>query len=135
MDAMVKVLEELGVDLKAKEHTGYTFKAAGFMDLHVDVWQEGERHMVAISHNGIQNGDSMADPDILCEVQEGLSPKYKLEKKLIPVHYQNDYLGIFQRARIYQGKKVLVSQKLTKSIKSFLNTWAKNIKSQGFKAG
>ena len=149
--AMVKVLEGLGVDLTAKEHTAYKFKAAGFMDLNIDVWQEGGRQMVAISHYGEQNGDAMADPDVLCEVKPTIQYKDssiehkdgckiinqdRIEgKRLIPVHFQNDYMGVFQQARIYKENGcVLHSPSLTKSINSFLVSWAKNIKAQKYKA-
>lgn len=138
MQAMVKVLQELGVNLSGiGEHKAYKFKANGFMDFNAETWKEGERKFIALSHYGIQNGDSMADPDVLCEVRENnfvLESESEPEKKLIPVHFQNDYVGIFQQARIYEGNKVLVSPSLTKSINSFLSQWAKNIKAQGFKA-
>jgi len=137
MQAMVKVLTELGVDFDAEGHKAYKFKAEGFMPLSVETWQEDNRRMISITHYGEQNGDLMADPDVLCEYYRLNYTRQGEEKptvELIPVHFQNDYLGVFQRARIYQENgAVLVNRKLVKELKGFLSQWAKNIKAQGFK--
>ena len=134
MEAMIKVLSDLGVDLQAKEHTGYKFKAGSMMDLNVDVWQAGKRQFIAISHYGEQNGDAMADPDIECEISEKLNLRTgQIEKTLYPVHYQNDYLGIFQKIREYNGAQIKYSPSRTKDVRVFLTQWAKNIKAQGYK--
>jgi hypothetical protein len=53
----LKILDENG-----KMQAEYMkFKSEGLMDLNVD---NLTNDMIALAHNGIQNGDVMADPDV-----------------------------------------------------------------------
>jgi uncharacterized protein YqiB (DUF1249 family) len=70
------------------------FKSPGLMDLNVDKLTE---NTIALAHNGIQNGDAMADPDV--EVR--IYPDLKAAEALT---FQNDYLGIFQEVYPEPGK-------------------------------
>ena len=136
---MATTLRQLGVSFEIPdEHnsqvltTGETY----MMDVHVEQWTEkdsrGARHMVAISSYGQQNGDAMADPDILCEVI--IDGDWKTGTiYLRPYHYQNDYLGIFQEFWVFKDDKVLVNAKGITSLCSFLNDWAYSIKASGYK--
>ncbi len=145
MSRMVKLLQKLGVDLFPEAYKAYKFTAGesgALMPLNVDVWNEGGRHMVALSHYGEQNGDAMADPDILAEAIE--TQKFKAQKtgelllvkeiELIPIHYQNDYVGIFQQARFEDNGRLMVSPSLTKSIRAFLESWAGELAAHEYKA-
>lgn len=133
MNAIVQTLERLGVDIEPKEHKAYKFKSDGWMDLIIETWQiDGITHVV-MAHYGQQNGDAMADPDIEFRLIPGINMRtYKPELKVHPIHYQNDYVGIYQEATIFEGNKILISKTLHKSINSFLVIWCKNIRAQGF---
>ena len=61
--------------------------------------------IVSLAHYGFLNGDSMADPEVRFRIASDI---------IIPLSYQNDYLGVFKRN---------VSL-------SFCNTWLTNIKEQ-----
>jgi hypothetical protein len=119
---MIKVLKRLGVGFDSpKGHRHYRFENETYMPLVVEQWMEGGRFMMSVSHYSYQRGDSMADPDILYQVAGDV---------LHPVHYQNDYLGMFQVARTYRGRDVIVDHGLTKGISDFTRTWARNIQEQ-----
>lgn len=90
------------------------FKSPGLMDLNVDrLWNDH----IAIAHNGIQNGDVMADPDM--EIQ--IYPKQKMAEAL---SYQNDYLGRY--VKIYPEPGMYIPQ-LKKDLNRFLNDWLKRM--------
>jgi hypothetical protein len=89
------------------------FKSDGLMDFNVD---NLTNDMIALAHNGIQNGDVMADPDIQVQIY----PKTKSAEALT---FQNDYLGIYQQ--VYEDGKY--SPKLKKDLNEFLNDWLKTI--------
>lgn len=101
-------------------------KAAGYMDLSIDNLRGGK---IAMAHNYIQNGDVMADPDMMLEVDTE-------EKTIVPLTFQNDGLGLFQE--VYdidgQGNKTGVRVKLKRDLEHFLIQWIKNLKMQGHKA-
>jgi len=129
-------LEGLGVDFNAQENKAYKFFAGGaFMPLCVETWRENGTLVCSVAHYYEQNGDAMADPDVCFEVYERNycdAGKEKPNKYVVPLYYQQDGLGVFQRARYKEGEKTFYSSVLTRSIKSFLSTWAKNIKVQGY---
>ena len=64
------------------------FVSEGLMDLNVDNLLND---MIALAHNGIQNGDVMADPDVHVQI-------YPETKSAEALTFQNDYLGLYQRA-------------------------------------
>ena len=90
------------------------FEASGFMPLHVD-WIDDDK--ISIAHNGIQNGDVMADPDMIVRIV----PEMKMAEALT---FQNDYLGIFQEVYPEPGK---FYPKLKTELNSFLNSWLKRV--------
>jgi uncharacterized protein YqiB (DUF1249 family) len=90
------------------------FQSPGLMDLNVDKLTEDT---IALAHNGIQNGDVMADPDV--EVR--INRPGKMAEALT---FQNDYLGIFQQVYPEPGKYY---PKLKKELNEFLNDWLKNM--------
>jgi uncharacterized protein YqiB (DUF1249 family) len=89
------------------------FKSSGLMDFNVD---NLTNNIMALAHNGIQNGDVMADPDI----QVHIYPKTKTAEALT---FQNDYLGIYQE--VYDEGKC--NESLKKDLNEFLNDWLKTI--------
>lgn len=97
------------------------FESSGMMDLHVDRLTSDT---IAIAHNGKQNGDVMADPDMEIRIY----PETKMAEALT---FRNDYIGINQVVYPEPGK---FYPKLKKELNSFLNKWLKNmIEVQGYK--
>ena len=74
------------------------FKSPGLMDLNVDKLTDDT---IALAHNGKQNGDVMADPDV--EVR--INRPGKMAEALT---FQNDYLGIFQE--VYPGAREVLPE-------------------------
>ena len=94
-----------------------------FMPVSVDyVWKNKHGKVYAVSHYYTQNGDKMADPDMTFLVQEG---------NVFPMTYQQDGLGIYQRAIIADDEETLhFNPRLQRELVSFANTWMRNIKYQ-----
>jgi uncharacterized protein YqiB (DUF1249 family) len=90
------------------------FVSSGLMPLNVDKLTS---ETIALAHNGKQNGDVMADPDM--EVR--INPEMKMSEALI---FRNDYLGIFQE--LYPEPKKY-NPKLKKELNDFLNKWLKSM--------
>jgi len=102
-------------------------KAEGVMDLNIDVitWKEDDQKKtfrIAMAHNFIQNGDVMADPDMEIRI-------HREQKTAEVLTYQMDSLGIYQE--VYPGAGT-INIALKKNLNSFLLTWLRNIKKQGF---
>ena len=99
-------------------------QVGGFMDLNLDVLDKNDNQMIiALSHNYIQNGDVMADPDMQIRV-------YLIEgwEKAEALTYQQDNLGIYQEVYPRPG---MVNPRAKKELNSFLRQWLINIKNQG----
>ncbi|MPM93535.1 hypothetical protein SDC9_140674 [bioreactor metagenome] len=104
------ILDETGV-----MKTEYMrFQSPGLMDLHVDRLTE---NTISLAHNGKQNGDVMADPDM----QIWLHTEHKDAEAL---SYQNDYMGVYQEVYSSSGN---FNPKLKKDLNEFLNDWLHNI--------
>lgn len=104
------ILDETGV-MKASY---MRFQSPGLMDLHVD---RLTGNTISLAHNGLQNGDVMADPDM----QVWIHPDHREAEALT---FQNDYLGIYQEVYPEPGK---FNPKLKKDLNEFLADWLKNI--------
>ena len=90
------------------------FKSGGLMDLNVDNLLSNK---IALAHNGIQNGDVMADPDVEVQI---FPEKHEAEA----LTFQNDYMGIYQVVYPEKGK---CNTKLKKDLNIFLDDWLSNI--------
>jgi uncharacterized protein YqiB (DUF1249 family) len=90
------------------------FVSPGLMDLNVD---RLTNKTIALAHNGKQNGDVMADPDMEILIY----PKTKMAEALT---FRNDYLGIYQEVYPEPGKYY---PKLKKELNAFLSDWLKNM--------
>jgi len=86
---------------------------------------------VALSHYGEQNGDLMADPDMVFWI----SP----DGQIIPCSLQNDYAGIYHSAVNFRDScpgdngysfPATFSSRMQADLASFANTWLRNIKQQ-----
>jgi uncharacterized protein YqiB (DUF1249 family) len=90
------------------------FTSPGLMDLSVDRLIE---NTIALAHNGIQNGDVMADSGVVVRIY----PETKIAEDLT---FQNDYLGIYQEVYSEPGKYY---PKLKEELNEFLNEWLQNM--------
>lgn len=111
----IGILDENGI-MQAEY---YKFKCEGLMDLSVDNLLYDK---IALAHNGLQNGDLMADPDV--EVQ-----LYPEKQEAEALTFQNSYLGIYQE--VYDGDKC--NMKLKKDLNIFLDDWLSNIINSEYK--
>ena len=94
------------------------YKNQGFMDLTIDILSKtDDKTMIAMAHYAYQNGDAMADPDMEIILDHET-------QTTIPVHYQNDFVGVYERSETDK-------QKLESN--SFLSTWLDNIIKQCYK--
>ena len=104
-------LKSVGIDIFLQGHNSYKLASTGFMDLTVEIWQEGKNTVVSMCHYGEQNGDLMKDPDVL----------FKVEQEIITYReMQNDYVAMYSEDHA--------------EIKDFVeNTWVSNLMMQGHK--
>lgn len=122
---LIKIIPDL---LQKEPGWACRMKAEGFMDLHVDFLKvepqgDGKKIVISLAHRYLQNGDSMADPDMEIAVY----PNAGMAEALT---YQQDGLGIYQVVYPEPGK---FYPKRKKELNSFLETWLRNIVSQGHK--
>ncbi|MCC4767321.1 DUF1249 domain-containing protein [Methanosarcina sp. DH1] len=109
-------LQQMGIiDESGKTQADYMkFVSSGLMSLNVD---KLTYDTIALAHNGKQNGDVMADPDM--EVR--IYPDLKMAEALT---FRNDYMGIYQEVYPETGKYY---PKLKKELNEFLNNWLKTM--------
>ncbi len=115
-------LQEMGIlDETGRMNEEYKkFESVGMMALHVDRLTSD---VISIAHNGKQNGDVMADPDMEIRIY----PKTKMAEALT---FRNDYMRINQEVYPEPG---MYYPKLKKELNAFLNNWLKNmIEVQGY---
>jgi hypothetical protein len=78
----------------------------------------------SVTHYYEQEGDLMSDPDMTF---------LKVNDRYIPMTFQQDNLGKFDRAVWFEGEQgevVKFHPKMQKDITAFANLWMKNIKEQ-----
>lgn len=109
-------LQQMGIiNENGEMQTDYMkFVSPGLMDLNVD---KLTADTIALAHNGKQNGDVMADPDVEVKIY----PEMKMAETLT---FRNDYLGIYQEVYPEPGKYY---PKLKKELNTFLNDWLRNM--------
>ena len=114
-------LQEMGIlDETGKMQKEYMkFESGGLMALHVDRLMD---NTISIAHNGKQNGDVMADPDMEIRIN-------RPGKMAEAMTFQNDYLGIFQEVYPEPGT---YRPKLKTDLNRFLNDWLKNMIEQEY---
>ena len=95
-----------------------------WMALSIEVIGE---HLVSVAHYGEQNGDAMADPEMIYWTASA-------DGSWIPVSYRNDYVGAYRIATIIENGEITAFYPPEQADQaSFSNTWARNIREQGFK--
>lgn len=116
------------VDTAQKNGGAVRFKASGFMDLTVENLYTNDHYgnpIYSITHYGKQNGDAMRDPDMTFSVN-------RESETIIPLTFQNDYMGIYQEIIQERHGKLMYCVSLLKELDDFMWMWLKNIKDQGF---
>lgn len=134
-----KVLPELE---QIQPETHWRLTAPGYMDLVVECNQapiEAEHAktiVLSLSHYGEQNGDLMADPDMVLHVVMPTSAPAGCTTRppfLIPISWQNDYVGRYSLAFPEYPEMTMVRPNMLKDLTKFLNQWLKNLVEQGHK--
>jgi len=104
---------------REKEHIRY-HAGPSFMPLSIE-WIG--KNMIAMSHYYMQNGDSMADPDMEFEIDH--------EKQTLNARtFQNDGFGKYECVIQEDGS---VNEELERELNSFAKMWLSNIKAQGYR--
>ena len=119
---MFAFLQKQGVDFTATEHLAYVLKSEGWMPLTVETWMESGFLNVSVCHYGEQNGDLMADPEMVFLLAYGQE---------VPVYFKNDYVGTEQVFSKVEDGKLFLKKRGVADLKSFSKTWASNLKAQG----
>jgi hypothetical protein len=103
---------------------------SGLMRLCVEHVGMGPRGMplVSVAHYFEQNGDLMADPDLVFEV----NPDSWKSGEWGPVSFTQNSTGTYHEAVVIQNGKVMIAPRLVASLKSFARTWDRNLKAQGY---
>jgi hypothetical protein len=110
---------------------------SGLMRLCVEHVGMGPRGMplVSVAHYFEQNGDLMADPDVVFEVNpDEDGPLSWKTGEWGPVSFTQHSTGTYQEAVVIQHCKVMIAPRLVASLKSFARTWDRNLRAQGFVA-
>jgi hypothetical protein len=109
--------------------------SSGLMRLCIEYVGTGPRGMplVSVAHYFEQNGDLMADPDLVFEVNPAKDgPLSWKTGEWGPVSFTQHSTGTYQEAVVIQDGKVMVAPKLIASLKSFARMWDRNVQAQGY---
>lgn len=111
-----------GLDLTAEE-THLSLDNPPYMRLVIE--KNGSR-FVSVAHYYEQNGDLVADPDMSFWIGS--------DGGWYPVDITHGALGLYQRVMEFnaEGTPYRLNQKGQRDLRSFANTWARNIRDQGF---
>jgi hypothetical protein len=110
---------------------------SGLMRLCIEHVGTGPRGMplVSVAHYFEQEGDLMADSDLVFEVNpDEESPLSWKAGEWGPVSFTQHSTGTYQEVVVVQDGKVIVAPKLIASLKSFARMWDRNIQAQGYVA-
>ncbi len=100
-------------------------KSGAFMDLNLDELEKEQdgNYTIAMAHNFEQNGDIMADPDMMIRV-------IPVMQSIEALSYQLDSMGIYQ---VVYPKPNMVNPKAKKELNAYLEKWLINLIEKGFK--
>jgi hypothetical protein len=138
MKNVALIIEKLGgLDVLILKPIRIEPPSPGFMRLCIEYVGTGPRGMplVSVAHYYEQNGDLMADPDLVFEVNPAEDgPLSWKTGEWGPVSFTQHSTGTYQEAVVVHDGKVMVAPKLIASLKSFARMWDRNIKAQGYVA-
>lgn len=117
-----RLLDRSGLTVDTKRDF-IRMKAPGYMDLCIDRLMKTSDGNIrfSLAHNGRQNGDLMADPDMEVIWVPGPIPALQAQT------FQNDFAGVYQNIEHPRVNR----EHLARSLNSFLNLWLRNLLEQG----
>jgi hypothetical protein len=110
---------------------------SGLMRLCIEHVGTGPRGMplISVAHYCEQEGDLMADPDLVFEVNpDEDGPLSWKAGEWGPVSFTQHSTGTYQEAVLIQEGKVMVAPRLITSLRSSARMWDRNIGAQGYVA-
>jgi hypothetical protein len=121
----VKEIIDLYGGMETLQRLAIWVEVDGFMPLSIEYSGVGLRggSLISIAHYYQQNGDMMADPDLVVEI---------IGDEWHPVAYQQDNIGLYEEAVYQEGEKVLLRPQLIEDLQSFMALWNSNLRQQGF---
>jgi hypothetical protein len=124
MKTIAKIIELHGGLESLKDHH-IVIENAPYMRLVIQRIEDGPRGLpaVSISHNYVQEGDLMRDPEMVFEVSGDTWS---------PTMYQQDNMGLYQEAVFTRDGQVYIRPALIKELKSFARVWDRNLRAQKF---
>jgi len=124
-ETIFKKLSKIIDFTELKDKTHLKFKSKGFMDLNFDYLgvEDDGCFKIAMSHNYIQNGDLMCDPDMEILIHQ----KIKMAEALT---CQQDNLGIYRA--VYSEDRKNVNLIVKRELNDFLNKWLSNVLKQNY---
>jgi hypothetical protein len=127
VESVREIIEARGGWDRLKGHAIKVEVGEGFMPLCIEYVGLGPRGglLVSVAHYHEQNGDLMADPDLVMEV-------IPQANRWMPVSFQQDNLGIYQEAMTVEGDGLVVRSKLVDDLQQFMRTWDQALREQGF---
>ncbi|ATN94942.1 hypothetical protein [Leptospira phage LE3] len=123
MDAIKQIIKAKGL---SKENNHCKIKNPPYMDLTIEILPND---CVSVAHYSKQNGDLMADPEMIFRVAKvWLTDKdgnhdIQIDEIWHPIYYKNDFMGVEHDCTDKPGFQLNTN---------FPKIWNKNLKSQGF---
>lgn len=117
---ITQIAEKHGLDLTASE-SHLRLELSGFMPL---VIEKIGKDRVSVAHYYTQNGDAIADPDIVFWVAPN--------GEWYPCEVQMPLIGYREYIVFKDGKPASFYQKLQHDLATFSNQWASNIREQDY---
>ena len=110
-------------------------EAPGFMPLVIEHIGRGPRGLDAISiaHFFTQNGDQVADPEVVFEFIPDADGRFPADvKELGIVSVRHPFGPVVQTCWQDDAGRVLINERMIRDVRSFLKVWSRNLVSQGF---
>lgn len=122
---LLRVVPDLEQQILSGDEVYGKSKRTGYMDFSLElIHQDKTGYYLALSHYYKENGDMIADPDMVVLVN-------LKNQTVIPLSYQDRYKYEITFEDIYHRK--LINVKELKAQTSFLGVWLRNLKKQGHK--
>jgi hypothetical protein len=129
MKSIEEIIEARGGWDRLMSHPVKVEAGEGYMPLCIEYVGPGPRGglLVSIAHYYEQQGDLMADPDLVVEI-------VRQTGEWLPVSFQQDNLGIYQEAVTVEGDGLVLRSKLVDDLQQFMRIWDSALREQGFVA-
>lgn len=122
-----KTFEKLTCGISEMGMGKKTENSEAFMPVNAHyLWETKAGKIYSVSHNYIQNGDLMNDPEVTFLASN-------VDGKVYPLSYRQDAIGInWEPAIIDENGSIRHDQKMQADITKFANQWMTNINYQQF---